>query len=376
MTRFDRYFTYQLTVLFGFFSLILVSIYWVNRAVVLFDQILADGQSAGTFIALTLFTLPNVMRMVLPISAFVATVYATNRLITESELVIPQAIGMSLWRLARPVAVFGLLASLLMGLFVHFLVPVSRTELAERSAAVEADVSTRLLTEGRFLHPVRGVTLYIRSIQRDGEMRDVFLSDARSPTARIDYVAARAYLVREEAGPKLVMVNGTAHSYDLATERLSATTFANFTYDISALMSAGGRGRPSVREYGTATLFNPDELALAVTGEEPARFLYEGHLRIAQPFNPLVVSLMGFAALMLGGYSRFGVWPQIGLAVGLIILLQALENATADITRRDITLWPLIYLPSLLGLLSAGTMLWIACRPALFRRPGAAEVAP
>ncbi len=362
-------------VLFGFFSLILVSIYWVNRAVILFDQILADGQTSGTFITLTLLTLPNVMRMVLPMSAFVAAVYVTNRMTTESELIIPQAIGMSFWRLARPVAVFGLIASMMMGLFVHFIVPISRYELAERSAAINEDVSSRLLTEGRFLHPVHGVTLYIRSIARDGEMRDVFLSDARAEKTRTDYIAARAYLVREEAGPKLVMVEGTADSYDLATGRLAATQFETFTYDISALLSAGGRGKRDVREYDTATLFHPDAAALAATGTDVGHFLYEGHLRIAQPFNPLVVSLIGFAALMLGGFNRFGVWPQIGLAVGLIILLQALENATADITRRDIGLWPLIYAPSLLGTLAAGAMLWLASRPALLGRARRTEVA-
>ena len=30
-------------VLFGFFSLVLVLVYWINRAVVLFDQLIADG---------------------------------------------------------------------------------------------------------------------------------------------------------------------------------------------------------------------------------------------------------------------------------------------------------------------------------------------
>src|SRR5690606_3944447 len=40
VARFDRYLLSQLMVLFGFFALILVSIYWVNRAVALFDQLI------------------------------------------------------------------------------------------------------------------------------------------------------------------------------------------------------------------------------------------------------------------------------------------------------------------------------------------------
>ena len=46
MSRFDRYLLSQLLALFGFFSLVLVAIYWVNRAVSLFDQIIGGGQSS------------------------------------------------------------------------------------------------------------------------------------------------------------------------------------------------------------------------------------------------------------------------------------------------------------------------------------------
>ncbi|SNS44312.1 LPS export ABC transporter permease LptF [Tropicimonas sediminicola] len=374
MARFDRYFLFQLMVLFGFFSLVLVSVYWINRAVILFDQLLADGQSAGVFLTLTLYTLPNVIRMVLPISAFVAAVYVTNRLTTESELVVAQATGMSPWRMARPVALFGLVVALLMAVLVHVLVPASRTHLAERTDEIEANVASRMLTEGQFLNPARGITFYIREITREGELLDVFLSDSRSETTRTDYLAARAYLVQDERGPKLVMVDGSAQTYDLTDRRLLVTTFDSFTYDVGTLMQSAGRNRRDVREYDTLTLFNPDEAALEATGKERSNFLYEGHLRIAQPFNPLIAALIGFSALMLGSFSRFGVWRQIGLAVVLIILLQATENVTADMARREAALWPLVYLPTALGSAMILVLLWAAKRPALFKRVARPEV--
>ena len=46
VSRFDRYLLSQLLALFGFFSLVLVAVYWVNRAVGLFEQLIGDGQSA------------------------------------------------------------------------------------------------------------------------------------------------------------------------------------------------------------------------------------------------------------------------------------------------------------------------------------------
>ena len=67
MVRFDRYMLSQLLMLFGFFSLILVMIYWINRAVGLFDRLIADGQSAWVFLELTSLSLPGIIRIVLPL---------------------------------------------------------------------------------------------------------------------------------------------------------------------------------------------------------------------------------------------------------------------------------------------------------------------
>ena len=72
MARFDRYMLSQLMVLFGFFALVLVSVYWVNRAVILFDRLIADGHSAGVFLEFTVLSLPRVIGLVLPMAAFAA----------------------------------------------------------------------------------------------------------------------------------------------------------------------------------------------------------------------------------------------------------------------------------------------------------------
>ncbi|MEM0937405.1 MAG: LPS export ABC transporter permease LptF [Pseudomonadota bacterium] len=366
MTRFDRYVFTQLVLLFGFFALVLISVYWINRAVILFDQLIADGQSAGTFLALTLLTLPNVIRLVLPIAAFIATVYVTNRLTTESELVVAQATGLSPWRMARPVLAFGLVTTILMGTLVHILVPQSRIALAEREAEIEANVTSRMLVEGRFLHPADGVTFYIREITAGGTLRDVFLSDARDPDSRTDYTAAEGFLLRNETtgSPALVMLDGSAQTFEHPNGQLTTTLFETFSYDLSALTGDAGRSRRDVREYPTHILFAPTEEALAETRRDPPDFFYEGHLRVVQPFTPAIAALLGFAALQLGGFSRFGVWRQIGLAVGLILFVQVGENAVADAARRDPSLWPLIYAPFVGGLAAALLMLAVAAAPA------------
>ena len=70
----------QLMMLFGFFALVLVAVYWVNRAVQLFDRLIADGQSAWTFLEFTALTLPYVIRIVLPSAATAAAFEAATGL--------------------------------------------------------------------------------------------------------------------------------------------------------------------------------------------------------------------------------------------------------------------------------------------------------
>ena len=130
MPRFDRYILSQLMALFGFFSLVLVAVYWINRAVGLFDQLIGDGQSALVFLQFSLLTLPNVIRLVLPVSAFVAAVYCANRLISDSELVVMQATGFSSFRLARPVFGFGVIVAGMMLILMNWLVPASSAPMS------------------------------------------------------------------------------------------------------------------------------------------------------------------------------------------------------------------------------------------------------
>jgi lipopolysaccharide export system permease protein len=363
VTRFDRYLLSQFLALFGFFSLILVLIYWINRAVSLFDRIIGDGQSALVFLEISLLTLPNVIRVVLPVSAFAAAVYTTNRLTQDGELVVMQATGFSAFRLARPVVYFGLSVTLMLVLLYNVIVPASRTVLAERTTEISANLTARLLVDGTFMHPTEGITFYIRDITDTGELQDVFLSDDRGTTTRTTYTARRALLVRGDIEPKLIMFDGMSQSYDIAKKRLSVTHFTDFTYDLGGFLTSGAVPVRSLDELSTVELLTPTDALLAETGATRAAFLADGHARIAQPFLALATSLIGFAALLLGAFSRFGLWRQIIGAVVVLIIIQMINNAATAAALQSVAAWPLVYLAPVFGILASCLMLWIAQRP-------------
>ncbi|MFZ1469584.1 MAG: LPS export ABC transporter permease LptF [Paracoccaceae bacterium] len=369
MSKFDRYLLSQLLSLFGFFSLVLVAVYWVNRAVGLFDQLIGDGQSALVFLEFSVLSLPNVIRLVLPISAFAACVYAINRLTQESELVVMQATGLSPFRLARPVLYFGLCVTVMHLTLAHVLVPLSQTRLAERSAQISENVTARFLNEGRFMHPTTGVTLYIRQISPLGELRDIFLSDDRSETERLVYTAEKALLVRGDNGPNLVMLDGMAQRLTRAGERLAITRFQDFAMDLSGIVAGQSGRRISAGELSTPDLLAATPQTQEATRQTRAELLEEGHSRFASPLLSLAAPLLGFAALMLGAYSRFGLLPQMALAVLLLIAMQVVSTAASGLALENETAWPALYLAPLSGLLAATGLLWYAQRPRRRRQP-------
>ena len=368
MARIDRYLLSQLLALFGFFALVLVAVFWVNQAVRLFDQLIGDGQSAQVFLEFSLLTLPNAILLVLPVAAFAAAVYVVNRLSQESELVVVQATGFSAFRLARPVVYFGLCVLVMQLVLANVLVPVSQRMLADRNAEIAQNVTARFLNAGQFMHPARGVTLYIREITPTGELIDLFLADERSGDQRVVHTARKAFLVRGAAAPRLVMLEGATQALDRADGRLSMTRFADFTLDLEGLVAVGG-------PRGLRVSALPTRVLLAATPEDQATYgfgreamLEAGHQRLATPLMALVAPLLGFSALMLGGFTRLGLWRQIGLAVLLLIGMQMVSTWATGAAIQAAGGWAVLYLAPLLGAVVAAGLLVLAQRPRRLRR--------
>ncbi|SEK41409.1 lipopolysaccharide export system permease protein [Roseovarius azorensis] len=368
MTRFDRYMLSQFMVMFGFFALVLVSIFWINKAVRMFDRLIGDGQPAWVFLEFTALTLPGVIGVVLPIAAFAASVYVVNRLSTESELTVMQATGYSPLRLIRPVVVFGAIIALMMSLLAHLLIPNSLSQLRLRQDEVSRNITAKLLSEGEFLHPAPGITFYIREITPEGELRDVFLSDRRNPETAVTYTSSRAYLVQERGGTRLVMVAGLAQNLRGASNRLFTTHFDDFSYDISSLVSRDAIDLNKVAFASTLDMLgNPQEVA-ARTGTSYGIVMSQVHGRFTSALLCIVAALVGFCTLLVGTYSRFGVWRQIVLAFTLLVGLKMIESAVVAPVLITGALWPLLYLPVFLGVALSLALLALASYPGMLRQ--------
>ena len=351
MARFDKYFLNQLLVAFGFFSLILVAVFWVNKAVLLFDELISDGHSAKIFFEFSFLGLPSAVAIVFPISSFAAAIYVSNRLNNESELTIMSVNGLGPWRLARPVLIFGILIALFLSIVTHFLMPKSQARLKHREYEITANISGKLLKEGNFIHPQKSITIFVEKITGNGELKNVFLSDRRSVKSTKTVTSEAAYLINQGETKTLVLLKGVVQNYNKVNKTLSTTLFDDLSYDVSDLFKQQKPFARSIKGISTMELLFQNTLVSDETGHTSARILEEAHKRFQQPLLCIITALIGFAAILSAGYSRFGSGKQIIFAIFILVLIKLTEGAITDVVRRSSKNWPLSYVPLVFGLL-------------------------
>jgi lipopolysaccharide export system permease protein len=362
MTRLDRYILRQLVAALGFFLLIFTGVIWLTQAVRLIDTVVASGQSARVFIEFSALVLPQVLVIVLPLAGIGAALHALNRLYTDSELVVMMSAGLGPATMLRPVAIFGGLLAVAMLVVLTVLVPRTGAILAERTRAIRSDLANALIVERQFLHPMNGLTLFIAEADGSGEMGGIFLNDARDPAHPVTYSAEYALLVREGMEARLVMREGVALAGGEAGE-LTAVRFDEFVFDLSELLREEGARVPRPSEYPVPRLLRPTPEMLAGGRHTRGDFVSEGHYKLTMPLLALVYPMIALVTLLAGGYRRSGFGRRVVVAVGVAALLQLLMFALrARVVERP-ELWPLMYLPALLGAAYVALLLMRLSRP-------------
>ena len=374
MSRFDRYLFTQYFLMFGFFSLILLFIYWINKAIALFDNLISDGQTFLVFLEFSILTIPPIIPIVAPLAAFAAAIFVTNRLKNDSELTIMQATGFSPLRLSRSIFLFGLVVTIILLIISHYLIPKSNNILLKRQNEVASSLNAKLLKVGSFIHPQNGVTFYIGGISTSGVIEDVFVLDERNKDREIIVTSKSGYLITNNNNPILVLKDGIVQNYDLKSTNLSTIHFQDLSYDLTSWSVKERRSKAKLLlTYSSFDLFKDPELVSILTDSSPISVLEELHSRILTPLLALIAALIGFSALMIGDYSRFGASKQISVGVVILILIKLSESYGNELMLKSQGNWLALYLPVLIGILIFSFMMLLASNQKLLGRSSRAS---
>ncbi|MEC9345475.1 MAG: LPS export ABC transporter permease LptF [Pseudomonadota bacterium] len=343
---------------FLFVTMVLTGVIWIVQALRFVDEIINYDMTTSAFLYLTLLLLPQLLPVTMPIGLFCGMLYAYWRLSTESELVVMRAAGLSRMRLALPGLVLGCACATVVAIMTFFLMPASNSTMRDTHFAWRYIYSNLVLREGAFT-PLKGqLTAYVRERRPGGELRGLLIHDERDTSKSVTMMAEHGTIVRNDAGPKILLRNGNRQERDRRSGDVSILFFENYNLELDLLSGATPVRPQKLEELDIVELF----LTPPGMGEEARwRRHVEGHKRIVLPLLAIAFSLIAIAAILSGEFDRRGQGRRILIAAAGAAVVQAAALALGQAAGSTPVLLPVLYL---VLATSIGLCLWMI-------RPGA-----
>ena len=302
LPQLSRYVLGQLLGPVALLTLLMTCIIPLTQSFRLLDLVINRGQSAPTFLYLMALGLPQLLVIILPIAFFAGTLFSLSRLNSDSELVVMASAGYSQRQLAAPVLVA---AAIIMALTLTcslWLSPAGKRAFDDKVLNINADIGGALLNEGQFNPLASGLTVFIRSLDKDGQMHGILVHDSRDSKRPVTYLAQRGLLAQTPAGARLIMNDGTIEQSAHNGAQLTVGTFKTWPISLDQFASAV---RPTLRtpsERYLGELLAPPEKSLTVKVRNS--YLTEAHSRLSQPLYCIAFALIALAAILRGRRQR------------------------------------------------------------------------
>lgn len=312
MYRYNKYIIKHLVHSTLLITISLTSIVWLTQALRFVDFIVNQGVSITLFLHLTLLLIPSLLIMIFPPALFAAVLFTYNKLTTDSELIVMQAMGLSRWRLARPALIVAGVVTFMTYSIAVYIQPVSYKRFKDMQSVLRDSYVSLLVQEGVFSNPVEGLTVFIRERDSNNKLYGILVHDNRQPNKSITLMAGSGRLVESPQGPSFLLENGNRQ--EMNGGRLSLLNFEKYTLDISFYTNSLTKRKPDVQE-----LFLPELLGFAdeslINEAEIIKRRAEAHQRIVWPAYTISLTLLALTALISGQFNRRGQWQRITLAV-------------------------------------------------------------
>jgi len=331
MTLFQRYLFRQ--ALWPFLTAIaaLAGLALLTQSLSNIGLIAERGETAAVFAYITVLAVPQLVALLFPIAVFLACVSALNRLMSDSELTVGAAAGMSRAQRLSPfmrLAIYACLANLVVNLFVQ---PAAFREMRRALYDIRTDVAASFMRPGEFTALGADVTFFARDVSDSGVMTDVFIQDGDGASS-IVYAARQGFISEAQRGPVMQLQEGVVSQIDEAGE-ITSLTFERYEFELAAFIDP-----TTVFYFKESDKYLPELLAPTpgdIARARDVEALYsEGHYRLSAPLYSIAFALIAAAAFLSGDHRRTGYGRAI-LVAGVSALVLRLAGFAAQAAAAD-----------------------------------------
>ena len=178
------------------------------------EQLVAKGVSFGAAARILATLIPQALGLTIPMATLTGILIALGRLSADREAVALLSLGVSPYRLLRPLMLFASLATAATAYVIFEAIPNANQTFREItweliSKRVAQDIQPRV-----FFEDFPPYTLYIRDVAPDGTWKDVLVANTSRPEQTEITLAESGQLVldREARSVTLVLNNGVRYS--------------------------------------------------------------------------------------------------------------------------------------------------------------------
>jgi lipopolysaccharide export system permease protein len=277
-------------------AFLLTCVILLTQSLRLLDLVINRGQSAPTFVYLTVLILPGLLVIILPIAFFFGTLFTLSRLNGDSELVVMASAGYSQRQLATPVFIAAAIVMAITWVCALWLMPAGQRALNAKVLDIRADIGAALLNEGEFNSPALGLTVFIRQLSSDGQIKGILVHDSRDVNRPITYLAEKGVLAQTPQGARLIMLDGTVEQSARRGSQLSVLKFQRDVIDLDQFAGPMRANQRQTNERFLGELLYPADPSL--TQKIRNAYLAEAHNRLSQPLYCLAFAMIALAAIL------------------------------------------------------------------------------
>ncbi len=218
-------------------SLFFIFVLLMFQAIRLSDFLVVHDVAIDIIFRIMGYLIMSFLPVVVPIAFLLAVLIGFGRLSTDSEVVAMQASGLSLYRLATPVFMQGVLVAMLSLTLNLYLVPWANQRFRYEVFRISNTKAIATIQEGRFTEGFFDMVLYADEIDsRDDLLRHIFIYDSKDENAPV-FIAAKSGRIFNnqrdvEGAPGILLrlFDGTMHRSDALKSTYEYIEFD--TYDI------------------------------------------------------------------------------------------------------------------------------------------------
>jgi lipopolysaccharide export system permease protein len=296
----------------------------------------ADGSVPTSLIGqLMLLNIPYMGLLLLPISLFIAILFAHGRLYADSEMTVLRAIGVGPSYVMKVSLVLALLTTAVAVTNTMWLAPMAREKQTQLLDAAKADPLSVPLESGRFLSLDKGqLVAYVEDVQESGRslQRIFLLQRSDKPEEAAVVVAASGNLTTDAKGiPWVTLSNGKRYAGTPPSTEFSIADFSEYKAQIQRKDI-----EPSNRKSGAIP---SKQLYHSTDNKEIAEWQWRIALPLSIPILTLIAVPMAMVNPRQGRYAKL--LPAVMLYLSYFLLLSAGESA---VERGQLPATPGLYI--------------------------------